>query len=374
MKIPRPGSSSPELGSTEVAIGPSPDSVAKELELDDPRLDILSALKRGRESGRNREAAKEEAQAIRLDAFRQRFDALISNIAKVVVTSPDNLRLALLGLFAQGHLLLEDLPGVGKTMLAKAIAASIDARFSRIQFTPDLLPSDITGTSVFDMPRQTFEFVPGPIFANIVLADELNRAGPRTQSALLESMGEGQVSADGVVRPLPKPFTVIATQNLIESYGTFPLPNSQLDRFMVSMTLGLPAPEQEMEILRRAAQGMDATGVMPVLSTEEVGEMQQTVLSVSVAPPVQQYIVNLAAASRNNGDLAVGVSPRASAALMRACQAWAAFAGRSFVVPEDVQKLMPRVWGHRVLVGPDHGALAGREAIAKLLDAVPVPL
>ena len=331
MKLSRPGSSPLELNSTEAASGPYRESDAKELDPGDARLEILSTLKRGQESGPATEAARREAQAIRLDAFRQRFDTLVSNVAGVVVTSPANLRLALLGLFAQGHVLLEDLPGVGKTMLAKAIAASIDARFSRIQFTPDLLPSDITGTSVFDMPRQTFEFVPGPIFANVVLADELNRAGPRTQSALLESMGEGQVSAEGVVRTLPRPFNVIATQNLIESYGTFPLPNSQLDRFMVSMTLGLPTPQQEMEILRRSEQGVGTEGLAPVLSTEEVVEMQETVLSVAVAPPVQQYIVNLATASRNSDALAVGVSPRASTALMRACQAWAAFAGRSFL-------------------------------------------
>ena len=379
MKFPRAGSSPKEPASTEAASGPSRDGDYREPDSDDPRLDILTALKKGRESSRATESARpegiqSEVQAIRLDAFQQRFDTLASNIAGVVVTSPENLRLALVGLFAQGHLLLEDLPGVGKTMLAKAIAASIDAKFSRIQFTPDLLPSDITGTSVFDMRQQTFEFVPGPIFANIVLADELNRAGPRTQSALLESMGEGQVSADGVVRPLPRPFAVIATQNLIESYGTFPLPNSQLDRFMISMTLGLPTSEQEMEILRRAAQGVSAERLTPVLSTEEVAEMQDTVLSVEVSTPVQQYIVNLAAASRNCDALVVGVSPRASTALMRAGQAWAAFAGRSFVVPEDVQRLAPHVWGHRILAGPDQGAGAGRAAIAELLNAVPVPL
>ena len=374
MKLYLPGSSPPEQDSTEAASGPFRHSDDKELDSDDARLEILSALKRGRESGQAAEPARREVQAIRLDAFRQRFDTLVSKVAGVVVTSPDNLRLAMLGLFAQGHVLLEDLPGVGKTMLAKAIAASIDGRFSRIQFTPDLLPNDITGTSVFDLHRQSFEFVPGPIFANVVLADELNRAGPRTQSALLESMGEGQVSADGVVRHLPRPFAVIATQNLIESYGTFPLPNSQLDRFMVSMSLGLPGPEQEMEILRRAEQGVGIERLTPVLSTEEVAEMQDTVLGVEVAPPVQQYIVNLAAASRNSDALAIGVSPRASTALMRASQAWAAFAGRSFLVPEDVQRLAPHVWGHRVLAGPDQAAGAGRSAIAELMDAVPVPL
>ena len=199
-------------------------------------------------------------------------------MASVVVTSRHNLHLALLGLFAQGHVLLEDLPGVGKTLLAKTIAASIDGQFSRIQFTPDLLPSDITGTSVFDMRDQTFRFVPGPIFANVVVADELNRAGPRTQSALLEAMAEAQVSADGTVRPLPRPFMVIATQNLIESYGTFPLPNSQLDRFLVSMSLGLPSPEQEMEILQRSQYGPNHWVVAPVLTPTQVVEMQETVL------------------------------------------------------------------------------------------------
>jgi MoxR-like ATPase len=307
-----------------------------------------------------------------LEELRARFEQLVDNVAAVVVTSSHNIRLALLGLFAQGHVLLEDLPGVGKTLLAKTIAASIDGEFSRIQFTPDLLPSDITGTSVFDLRHQSFEFVPGPVFANVVLADELNRAGPRTQSALLEAMAEGQVSADGNVRLLPRPFMVIATQNMIESYGTFPLPNSQLDRFMVSMALGLPTPEQEMEILQRAEHGMPR--VEPVLTAQEVARMQDAVLAVRVAPSVQQYIVNLAAASRECGYLAAGVSPRGSAALLRACQAWAAFQGRPFVIPEDVQELAPHVWGQRVLVGPDQGLLAGREAIARLLKSVAVPL
>ena len=307
-----------------------------------------------------------------MEDFQRRFERLVDNVASVVVTSRANIRLALLGLFAQGHLLLEDLPGVGKTLLAKTIAASIDSRFSRIQFTPDLLPSDITGTSVFDLGRQTFEFVPGPVFANVVVADELNRASPRTQSALLEAMAEGQVSSDGIVRPLPRPFVVIATQNLIESHGTFPLPNSQLDRFMVSMTLGLPTPEQEMEILQRAEHGLPRVG--PVLTPAEVVEMQETVMRVRVALSLRQYIVNLAAASREGDYTALGVSPRGSAALMRAAQAWAAFAGRSFVVPEDVQQLAPHVWGQRVLLGQEDGVHAGREAISRMLTAVPVPL
>jgi MoxR-like ATPase len=306
------------------------------------------------------------------DSFQARFGWLVEQIADVVVTPARNIRLALVGLFAQGHVLLEDLPGVGKTLLAKTIANSIDGEFSRIQFTPDLLPSDITGTSVFDTRKQSFEFVPGPIFANVVVADELNRTGPRTQSALLEAMAEGLVSADGTVWPLPRPFLIIATQNLIETYGTFPLPNSQLDRFMIAMTLGLPTPEQEMEILRRSEQGPAPAG--PLLSRAEVVEMQDTVARVELAPSVRQYIVNLAAATRQGGDISVGASPRGSTVLLKACQAWAAFDGRSFVVPEDVQELAPYVWAHRIQVGSEQDTVTGREAISNLLRSVPVPL
>jgi MoxR-like ATPase len=222
------------------------------------------------------------------------------------------------------------------------------------------------------MRQQTFQFVPGPIFANVVVADELNRSGPRTQSALLEAMAEGQVTADGAAQPLPRPFVVIATQNLIESSGTFPLPNSQLDRFMVSMTLGLPTPEQELEILRRSEHGLSS--VTPVFTPGQVVALQAQVLQVAVAAPVQRYIVNLAAASRACEYLAVGASPRGSAALLRACQGWAAFAGRTFVTPEDVQELAPYVWGHRVLLRAEGGAPSGREAILKLLQTVPVPV
>ena len=304
--------------------------------------------------------------------FQQKFDELLDQILGVVVTSPQKVRLALLGLFAQGHVLLDDLPGVGKTLLAKTIAGSIDGRFSRIQFTPDLLPGDITGSSIFDSSSQSFKFVPGPIFANVVVADELNRTGPRTQSALLEAMAEGAVSSDGETWQLPRPFLIIATQNLIETYGTFPLPNSQLDRFMISMELGLPTPEQEMEILRRSEQG--ASQVRPLLSPADVVEMQETVSKVQVAVPVREYIVNLAAATRQGGDISVGVSPRGSTVLQKACQAWAAFDGRSFVVPEDVQDLAPYVWSHRILVGVDQDTASGRRAIIELLQSVPVPL
>ena len=309
-----------------------------------------------------------------VDCFRTQFERLLDNVAGVMVTSPQNIRLALLGLFAQGHLLLEDLPGVGKTLLAKAIAASISGKFSRIQFTSDLLPGDITGTSVFDIHNQTFEFMPGPIFANVVLADELNRANPRTQSALLEAMAEGQVSAEGEARPLRRPFFIIATQNSIETQGNFLLPNSQLDRFMLAMPLGLPTPPQELEILQRSEHGLTQVG--PVLTTAEVMEMQEFTLRVEVATSVKQYIVNLAAASREQSDIIVGVSPRGSASLLRACQAWAAIDDRTFVLPEDVQELAPYIWGHRVVLGALEGDMGfpGQKAIARLLESVTVPL
>ena len=326
---------------------------------------MVGSLNFTRENGLSNNWLKE------LDTFQERFEGMLDHIARVVVTSRQNIRLALLGLFAQGHILLEDLPGVGKTLLAKTIATSLEGEFSRIQFTPDLLPSDITGTSVFDMGKQTFQFMPGPIFANVVVADELNRTGPRTQSALLEAMAEGVVSADGTDWPLPRPFFIMATQNLVETQGTFPLPISQLDRFMVSMTMGLPSAEDEVEILRRAADGPPALGA--VLTRSQVTEMQVTAMAVAVAPSIMQYIANLAGASRNHIDISLGVSPRASASLLRGCQTWAAFAGRTFVVPEDVQELAPYLWGHRVVAGSNDGRLAGRDTIQRLLESVPVP-
>ena len=244
--------------------------------------------------------------------FQDRFNAIADNVASVVVTSQKNIHLAILGLFAQGHVLLEDLPGVGKTLLAKTIADSIEGKFSRKQFTADLLPTEITGPSVFDMQNPTFEFIPGPVFANVVVADELNRAGPRTQGALLEAMAEGQVTADGKQWQLPKPFMIVATQNLVENHGTYPLPNSQLDRFLISMSLGLPTLEQEIEILDRSERGVISVG--PVATAEEVGEMQQTDLSVRGYRPGKEYVVNRAAAARESKEVNDGVRPRGPAA------------------------------------------------------------
>ncbi len=305
------------------------------------------------------------------DWFHDRFSSLSDNVSEVVVTSDRTLRFALLGLFARGHVLLEDLPGVGKTLLAKTIAGSISGRFTRLQFTPDLLPTDITGTSVFDMRNNRFEFVPGPIFTNLVLADELNRSGPRTQSALLEAMGEQQVTVDGTPRLLPRPFMVIATQNLVESYGTFPLPNSQMDRFMVSTSVGLPTPEQEMEILARSEHG--AMEVEPVLTPDDVVEMQELVKQVSVALPVKEYMVRLVGATRELPSVTAGVSPRGAVTLLRAAQAWAAFEGRDFVVPEDVKDVAPEVLAHR-LIAEGVEAVAPRDLVRGLLESVPVPV
>ena len=315
-----------------------------------------------------------EGQTIGWDQFRDRYDALSTNISQVVVTTRRTIDMALLGLFAGGHILLEDLPGVGKTLLAKTIAQSIAGQFSRIQFTPDLLPTDITGTSIYDMPNNRFDFVPGPIFANIVLADELNRTGPRTQSALLEAMAEFQVTTDRTVRHLPRPFMVIATQNLVESYGTFPLPNSQLDRFLVAMEIGLPTAVQEMEILNRSEHGLPT--VEPVLTVEEVMQMQDPVRQVQVAVPVKQYIANLLAATRTHASITVGASPRGGVALMRASQGWAAFQGRDFVVPEDIKEIAPYVLSHRVISESSYTGSAGMagEAIREILGTVPVPV
>ena len=317
------------------------------------------------------EAPTRENESAPLSRFEGQFSALVDNVAGVVVAPERTIRLALLGLFAQGHILLEDLPGVGKTLLAKTIAQSIAGQFSRIQFTPDLLPSDITGTSIFDMGRSQFQFVAGPIFANIVLADEVNRTGPRTQSALLEAMGEHQVTVDGTSRPLPRPFMVIATQNLVESHGTFPLPNSQLDRFLISLNIGLPTREQELEILSRSERGLP--DVAQVLEAGEVVQMQRVVQQVQVGLPVKQYIVNLVAATREHPAIAVGASPRGAVSLLRAAQGWAAFCSRDYVVPEDVKEVAPSLLGHRILMDAGAG-LAAKESIAELLDTVPVPL
>ncbi len=305
-----------------------------------------------------------------VDTFASDVDALTKNITNVVVASDLTVKRTLLGLFAKGHVLLEDLPGVGKTLISKTIAQSIKCVFKRIQFTPDLLPSDITGTSVFDMKESTFEFLPGPIFANIVLADEINRTGPRTQSALLEAMAEFQVTVEGESRPLPSPFLVIATQNMAESHGAFPLPESQLDRFLISMGMGMPGPEAEVEILARSQGGIPEA--QEILTGERVVEMQEVVAGVEVSDPVRQYMVNVVQATRIADGVQFGVSPRGGAALQRASQGWAAYNGRTFVEPDDVKAVALYVLPHRITLGPG-AALRADQVVKSILDSVAVP-
>ena len=305
------------------------------------------------------------------EAFQANLALLVGNISMTVVVAEETLRFVLLGLLTDGHILLEDTPGVGKTLLAKTLAQSIQGRFTRIQCTPDLLPTDITGSSVFNMQENRFEFRPGPVFTNVLVADEINRAGPRTQSALLEAMAEGQVSAEGERHGLGRPFLVIATQNATEHHGVFPLPDSQLDRFLVSMSLGLPSPTQELEILSRDEQGFST--VSPAVTTEDVLAMQEVVRQVKVTLHVREYLVNLCGASRDHPLVARGVSPRGTVLLQRASQCWAALEGRGYLLPDDVKRVAPRVLPHRILVRPG-SSLSPTDIIHEILTTVPVPL
>ena len=295
--------------------------------------------------------------------FHSRVNALVDNIRQVVVANPNVIRMAVLGLLCQGHALLDDFPGVGKTLLAKALASSLQASFKRIQFTPDLLPTDITGSSMYNPASREFEFVAGPVFANIVLADEINRSSPRTQSALLEAMGEGQVTFDGVAHQLPRPFFIIATRNLAELHGTFPLPHAQLDRFLLSFSIGYPDRDAEVEILERHEHGQPALD--PVLTAEEIATMQDEVHEVDVSRPVKEFIANIVAETRNSADIAVGVSPRGAVLLQRVAQGRAAMEGRTFATPDDVKAVAHMVLGHRLLPRSSQP-----EAAAECLDAV----
>ena len=306
-----------------------------------------------------------------IEGFQRRVQALTDNILEVVVAKPGVVRMAVLGLLCQGHVLLDDLPGVGKTLLAKALARSLDASFKRIQFTPDLLPSDITGSSIYDPSSQEFRFVPGPIFANIVLADEINRSSPRTQSALLEAMGEGQVTFDGVARPLPRPFFVIATRNLAEMHGTFPLPQAQLDRFLLAFGIGYPSEEEEVEILERHER--ERSSPTSVLSAEEIVTMQDQLYQVEVSRPVKEYIARIVAETRSSDEIAIGVSPRGAVHLQRVAQGRAAMEGRSFATPDDVKSVAPAVLLHRLLPRSSQSGAAAASLDA-VMDVVPIPL
>ncbi len=301
---------------------------------------------------------------------------VINNVGRVIVGKDPVIEQLLVALFCEGHVLIEDVPGIGKTMLAKALSRSLGCEFHRIQFTPDLLPSDITGTTYFNQKTQEFEYHPGPIMANIILGDEINRATPRTQSALLESMEERQVTTEGETRPLPRPFMVLATQNPIELEGTFPLPEAQLDRFLMQVSLGYPSSDEERLILRRFRDADPLAELEPVLQKEEILHMQRLCRQVIVSEPMEEYVVALVQASRRHTGVELGVSPRGSLALYHTSQALAAIRGRDFVLPDDVKYLAPSVLAHRLVTG-SHTRLRGRaaaEIVADLLSSVPVPV
>ena len=298
------------------------------------------------------------------------------NIAQVIVGCEQVVERLLAAIFCEGHVLIEDVPGTGKTTMARALAQSLGCTFARIQFTPDLLPSDIVGVSVYNQKTQEFEFRRGPLFAQIILADEINRAGPRTQSALLEAMQERQVSVDGQTWPLERPFFVLATQNPIDLEGTFPLPEAQLDRFLMRLSIGYPSVEEERMILRRYRAFQPLHDIKPVISATELDDLAAICRGVYVHPSVESYIIRLAHATRESDDLALGVSPRGSLALYHACQALAAIRGRDYVLPDDVQELIDPLWAHRILVST-HRRLRGEVAaaiLAKIRDHVPVPV
>lgn len=309
-------------------------------------------------------------------ALQQMAVAVSENVSRVIVGKSEVVELLLVALFCQGHVLLEDVPGIGKTTLAKTLARSLGCDFQRIQFTPDLLPSDITGVSVFNQKTDEFEYRPGPIVAQIVLADEINRAGPRTQSALLEAMQERQVTVDGVTRPLPYPFLVLATQNPIELEGTFPLPEAQIDRFLMRVALGYPEHEEEREILRRFRADDPLERIEPVLSAEEVRQANQICRQVYIHPVIEDYILDLTRTSRSDAAIELGISPRGSLALYHTSQALSAIRGRDYVSPDDVKHLLMPVLAHRLILSAD-ARLRGRspqEVLAELVEQVAVPV
>ena len=307
--------------------------------------------------------------------FADLFDGIVQNVERVVQGKPEVVELALICLLAEGHLLIEDVPGVGKTSLAKALATSIEASWKRVQFTPDLLPSDVVGVTVWNRGKDAFEFRPGPVFSNIVLADEINRASPKTQAALLESMEERQVTIDGTTYPLRSPFVVMATQNPVEHEGTFPLPESQLDRFLMRLSIGYPGREAELAILDTHGGGSAIAQLVPVANLAQVKGMIDAVRTVHVAPPVKAYLVDLAIATRRHSAIALGMSPRATLSLLRAARGRAAAAGRNYVTPDDVKALAEPVLGHRLLLNPEAQLQGGSAArlLKEILATVPVP-
>ncbi len=300
---------------------------------------------------------------------------VIDNVERVIIGKRDAVRLALIAVLCRGHILIEDVPGVGKTVLTKSIARSIGCTFKRIQFTPDLLPSDITGISMYNQGTREFEFRPGPIMGQMVLADEINRATPKAQSALLEAMEEQQVTVDGETHPLPDPFIVMATQNPIEYEGTFPLPEAQLDRFMLNISLGYPAPAEEVHILDRQQRSHPIDSLGQVLTADELRELQRLVREVSIATEMREYIVSLVAATRTHQNVYLGASPRGSLAIFHAAQALAALRGRDYVAPDDVKWLVKPALSHRLIISPAARVrnITPAAVLEEVIAMVPVP-
>ncbi len=311
-----------------------------------------------------------------MDEIKSFVETVIANVETVIVGKREAIELVMVALLCEGHVLLEDVPGSGKTMLARSVAASLGSTFKRLQCTPDLLPNDVTGVSIFNQKDSEFEFRPGPVFVNILLADEINRATPRTQSALLEAMQEQQVTVDGVTRALPRPFLVMATQNPIEYEGTFPLPEAQLDRFLLRLSLGYPSTQDERQILLNLWREHPITRIGPVVEGADLLRLQREVWEVHVDETLQAYVVALAAATRDHPDLALGVSPRGSLALFKAAQALAAARGRTHVIPDDIKYLAPVALPHRLIIKPE-AALRGRTpagVLADIIESTPLSL
>lgn len=310
-----------------------------------------------------------------LAAVTQALQKVRENIQQVVVGQNRAVDLLLIALVSRGHILLEDVPGIGKTTLASALSRSLNLELSRIQFTPDVMPSDVTGFNMYNPASASFEFRPGAIMANIILADEINRSSPKTQSSLLEAMQDQQVSVDGTTYPLPSPFMVLATQNTIEQIGTYPLPEAQLDRFMIRMSLGYPSAEEEIAIYNRHSGYSPLAQLQPVLGAEEIIELQESAIDVYIAPSLTRYIAELARATREHPDIRLGVSPRGALMLVQAVKGRALLQGRDYVLPDDVTWLAPYVFSHRMILAGESQILGhtGDEIVKQLLKTIPVP-